>query len=103
MGDLLPKIIKTCRLYGKKLVPVTPSLDQHDVRLLGVLQEDATLSINEMAERINLSPNACWKRIKRLEAEGYVKKRVALLDAQKLGAGVTVLSRFEPPNTQTNG
>jgi len=90
MGDLIPKIIKTCRLYGKKLVQVTPSLDQHDVRLLGVLQEDATLSINEMAERINLSPNACWKRIKRLEAEGYVKKRVALLDAQKLGAGVTV-------------
>jgi Lrp/AsnC family transcriptional regulator len=56
--------------------------------LLGVLQEDATLSIIEMAERINLSPNACWKRIKRLETEGYVKKRVALLDAQKLGAGV---------------
>ncbi len=69
---------------------VASSLDPYDVRLLGLLQEDATLSIHEMAERIHLSSNACWKRIKRLEAEGYVKKRVALLDAQKLGAGVTV-------------
>ncbi len=65
-------------------------MDPYDIRLLGVLQEDATLSVNEIAERIHLSPNACWKRIKRLEAEGYVRKRVALLDAQKLGAGVTV-------------
>ena len=71
-------------------MPAPPSLDAYDVRLLGVLQEDATLSINEMAERINLSANACWKRVKRLEAEGYIRKRVALLDAQKLGAGVTV-------------
>ena len=65
-------------------------LDVYDLRLLGLLQEDATLSIAEMAERIALSSNACWKRVKRLEAEGYVRKRVALLDADKLGAGVTV-------------
>ena len=88
--NLLPKIDRLSYVEGINLVPATPSLDPHDVRLLAVLQEDATLSINEMAERINLSPNACWKRVKRLEAEGYILKRVALLDAQKLGAGVTV-------------
>ena len=71
-------------------MPNAQSLDAYDVRLLGVLQEDASLSISEMAECINLSSNACWKREKRLEAEGFIRKRVALLDAQKLGAAVTV-------------
>jgi Lrp/AsnC family transcriptional regulator len=73
-----------------KLVADALSLDAHDVRLLGLLQEDAALSINELAERIHLSSNACWKRVKRLEAEGVIRKRVALLDAQKLGVAVTV-------------
>jgi Lrp/AsnC family transcriptional regulator len=66
------------------------SLDSFDVRILGVLQEDASVSIAEVAERINLSQNACWRRIKRLEEDGYIKRRVALLDPVKLGAGVTV-------------
>ncbi len=73
-----------------KLVSDALSLDAHDIRLLGLLQEDAALSINELAERIHLSSNACWKRVKRLEAEGVIRKRVALLDAQKLGVAVTV-------------
>lgn len=66
------------------------NVDAHDVRLLALLQEDASLSIADLAERIHLSSNACWKRMKRLEAEGVIRKRVALLDAEKLGAGVTV-------------
>ena len=60
------------------------------MQLLALLQTDSTLSIAELAERIHLSSNACWKRVKRLEAEGVIRKRVALLDAGKLGAGVTV-------------
>lgn len=71
-------------------LPTKPEIDSHDVRLLALLQEDATLPIAELAERIHLSPNACWKRVKRLEAEGVIRKRVALLDPEKLGAGVTV-------------
>jgi Lrp/AsnC family transcriptional regulator len=67
-----------------------PVLDTYDLRLLALLQEDATLSIADLADRIHLSPNACWKRVKRLEAEGVIRKRVALLDPVKLGAGVTV-------------
>jgi Lrp/AsnC family transcriptional regulator len=43
-----------------------------------------------IGESVNLSQNACWRRIKRLEEEGFIKGRVALLDAKKLGAGVTV-------------
>ena len=50
------------------------------------------MPIAELAERIHLSSNACWKRLKRLEAEGVIRKRVALLDAGKLGAGVTVFA-----------
>ena len=69
---------------------MTVPTDAHDLRLLALLQDDATLSIAELAERIHLSSNACWKRVKRLEAEGVIRKRVALLDAARLGAGVTV-------------
>ena len=68
----------------------TATVDAHDLRLLALLQDDATLSIAELAERIHLSSNACWKRVKRLEAEGVIRRRVALLDAARLGAGVTV-------------
>lgn len=64
--------------------------DSTDIKLLKLLQEDATLSINDLGEQVHLSQNACWRRIKRLEAEGYVRRRVALLDARKLGCGVTV-------------
>ena len=65
-------------------------LDGIDLRILGVLQEDASLSIHEVAEQVHLSQNACWRRIKRLDEEGVIRRRVALLDADKLGVGVTV-------------
>jgi Lrp/AsnC family transcriptional regulator len=66
------------------------ALDSVDVSILAVLQKDASRSIAEIAERVHLSQNACWRRIKRLEDEGVIKKRVALLDPEKLGVGVTV-------------
>ena len=65
-------------------------LDGTDLRILALLQENAEHSIGEIAETIHLSQNACWRRIRRLEEEGYILKRVALLDAVKLGAGMTV-------------
>jgi Lrp/AsnC family transcriptional regulator len=67
-----------------------PAIDAADLRILGVLQEDASLSIGEVAERVNLSQNACWRRIKRLEEDGVILRRVALLNAARLEAGVTV-------------
>ncbi|MDQ2861480.1 MAG: Lrp/AsnC family transcriptional regulator [Pseudomonadota bacterium] len=60
------------------------------MRILSVLQEDAALAVGEVARRVNLSANACWRRIKRLEAEGFILRRVALLDATRLDAGVMV-------------
>ncbi len=61
-----------------------------DRRLLALVQEDAALSIGELGERVHLSVNACWRRLKRLEQDGYIRRRVALLDAHRLGVGTTV-------------
>lgn len=66
------------------------SLDDADIRILGILQEDATLSIANVASKANMSQNACWRRIKRLEESGVILKRVALLDAGALGLDLTV-------------
>ncbi|MDX2211406.1 MAG: Lrp/AsnC family transcriptional regulator [Sphingopyxis sp.] len=65
-------------------------LDNVDRRILALLQCDATLSIADVAERVGLSQTPCWKRIKRLEADGIITDRVALLDRAKLGVGTTV-------------
>jgi Lrp/AsnC family transcriptional regulator len=64
--------------------------DGIDLKILDLLQNDASLSIAEIADRVHLSQNACWRRIKQLEDEGIIVKRVALLDPEKLGVGVTV-------------
>jgi Lrp/AsnC family transcriptional regulator len=66
-------------------------LDGHDIAILAVLQENADLPVAQVAERVQLSPNACWRRIKRLEEDGFISRRVALLDARKLRAGLTVI------------
>lgn len=60
------------------------SLDNIDRQLLSLLQTDGTLSLNDLAERVNLTTTPCWKRLKKLEDEGYIEKRVALLSAEKL-------------------
>lgn len=65
-------------------------LDRTDRRLLALLQDDASLTMGQLAEAVNLSPNPCWRRVRRLEEEGYIKRRVALVDAAKLGAGTVV-------------
>lgn len=64
--------------------------DDMDLKILDILQNDASLSIAEIAGRVHLSQNACWRRIKELEEEGIITKRVALLDPEKLGVGITV-------------
>ncbi|EOC0585911.1 Lrp/AsnC family transcriptional regulator [Cronobacter sakazakii] len=64
-------------------------LDKIDCRLLALLQEDATLSLQALADAVNLTTTPCWKRLRRLEDDGYIIKRVALLDPEKLGLGLT--------------
>ncbi len=65
-------------------------LDRLDSQILHRLQLDAGISNAELAEQIGLSANACWRRVKRLEDEGVIRARVALLDPNRLGLGVTV-------------
>ena len=65
-------------------------LDTIDWAILGVLQADASLPVHEVGERVGLSSNACWRRIRRLEDSGVIARRVALLDAEKLGLATTV-------------
>jgi len=60
-----------------------------------LLQEDASISIAELAQRINLSQTPCWKRVQRLEATGVIQKRVALIDPEKVGLGLTVFVSIE--------
>jgi Lrp/AsnC family transcriptional regulator len=68
---------------------VKVALDSMDRRLLGIIQEDCTLSVQQLGERVGLSANPCWRRLKRLEAEGVIRKRVALIDPEKVGLGLT--------------
>ena len=65
-------------------------MDTIDRKILSLLQEDATLSIENIASKVHLSSTPCWKRIRRLEDDGVIEKRVALLNPDKVGAGVTV-------------
>jgi Lrp/AsnC family transcriptional regulator len=59
------------------------------------LQQDSTLSIAEMAERVGLSATPCWKRIQKLEAAGVILRRVALLDPVRVGMGLSVFVAVE--------
>ncbi len=70
-------------------------LDAIDRKILLTLQEDASLSVAEIGQRVGLSSTPCWKRIQRLEAEGVIQKRVAIVDQKKVGLGITVFVSVE--------
>ncbi|MCB1381319.1 MAG: AsnC family transcriptional regulator, partial [Alphaproteobacteria bacterium] len=65
-------------------------MDDLDRRILAQLQRDATLPLDLLGERVGLSRNACWRRIKVLEESGVLRARVALLDPARIGLGLTV-------------
>ncbi|MCK0143989.1 Lrp/AsnC family transcriptional regulator [Aliiroseovarius sp. F20344] len=65
-------------------------LDSVDRRILRALQRSGRISNAELSEKVNLSPSACHRRVQRLEAEGFIKNYVALLDARKLNCPTTV-------------
>jgi Lrp/AsnC family transcriptional regulator len=70
-------------------------MDAIDRKILAVMQEDASLSVAEIGSRVGLSSTPCWKRIQRLEADGVIQKRVALIDPGKIGLGITVFVSVE--------
>jgi Lrp/AsnC family transcriptional regulator len=65
-------------------------MDWVDRKILNLLQADASLTVKQIAEQIPLSSTPCWKRIQKLEAQGFIRARVALLDPVKVNASVTV-------------
>jgi len=69
---------------------VAEILDAIDARILELIQNDASLSVAEIADRVGLSSSPCWRRIKRLEDAGIIQKRVTILDRQKLGLSFEV-------------
>jgi Lrp/AsnC family transcriptional regulator len=70
-------------------------MDDIDRALLEILQQNATLSIAQMADRVGLSPTPCWKRIQKLEAAGVIIRRVAVVDPDRVGVGLSVLVSIE--------
>ncbi len=65
-------------------------MDSFDRHILALLQEDGSRSLAEISEKIGLSQTPCWRRIQQLEQSGVIRKRVALLDSDKLNVGLTV-------------
>jgi Lrp/AsnC family transcriptional regulator len=70
-------------------------MDAIDRKILTVLQEDASLAVAEIGNRVGLSSTPCWKRIQRLEADGVILRRVALVDQDSVGLGITVFVSVE--------
>jgi Lrp/AsnC family transcriptional regulator len=66
-------------------------MDKTDLRILELIQQDASRSTADIANAVGLSPSPCWRRISLLEEAGVIRKRVALLDREKLGLNVTVI------------
>ena len=70
-------------------------MDAIDRKILAVVQEDSSLSVAEIGQRVGLSSTPCWKRLQRLEADGVITRRVAIIDPEKVGLGITVFVSVE--------
>lgn len=66
------------------------NIDDTDRQILKILQTDSTVSLETIAERLSVSVNTCWRRVRRLEEDGIILSRVAICDPEKLGVGQTV-------------
>ncbi len=67
-------------------------LDHFDCRILEELQRDAAQSQRALAEKVGLSQNACWRRLKALETDGVIQRRTAVIDRERIGGGFVVFS-----------
>ena len=77
---------------------MTTELNSLDIKILDLLQQDASLTSQQIAERINLSQSPCWRRIQRLREEGLIERQVALLNREKLGMEVVVFATVNLAN-----
>ena len=74
---------------------MSDELDAHERRILQVLQEDASLSTGAIAEAVGLSPSPCWRRIDRLERDGFIKRRVAIVERRKVGLNAQIFAQVK--------
>ena len=72
-----------------------PALDAIDIKILDVMQRNASLSSAELADRVGLSQSPCWRRIQRLRDEGYIKAVVALVDQKKVGLNMQIFAHVK--------
>jgi Lrp/AsnC family transcriptional regulator len=70
-------------------------LDHFEQKILRELQRDASQTTAEIADKVGLTPSPCWRRIDRLEKEGLIRKRVALLDRRKVGLNAQVFAQVK--------
>lgn len=77
-------------------------LDKIDRNIIGILQRDATVSVQDIAGQVGLTNNPCWRRIKRLEEQGVIERRVAIVNPKAIGLGITafVSIRIDSHNQQ---
>lgn len=74
---------------------MSEGLTAFDIKILEVLQKDASLSTAEIAERVGLSQSPCWRRLQRLREEGYISRQVAILNREKLNNVIFILSTLK--------
>lgn len=72
---------------------MSQELDTIDIKILALLQQDASLSTAEVAERVGVSQSPCWRRIQRLRDDGYIKATVAIVDRRKLGFQIQIFAQ----------
>ena len=77
-------------------------MDNTDLELLTLIQRDDSISLEDMAAHVGLSKTPCWRRIQKLEQQGYVRKRVALLDSDKFNLGVSVFVQVKTNQHDAN-
>lgn len=70
-------------------------MDNTDYKILAILQEDASLSVAEISSRVNLSQTPCWRRIQKLEEQGVIERRVAIVNPDAIGLGLSIFVEIE--------
>ena len=78
-------------------------MDRLDREILRLIAVDASLSLQEIATKVGLTPTPCWKRIRRMEQEGIIQRRIAVLDPEKVGLPVSVFVAVETADHSADG
>jgi Lrp/AsnC family transcriptional regulator len=84
-----------CSIWLRGEIAMPAELDTIDLKILTLLQQDASLSTADLAERVGVSQSPCWRRIQRLREEGYIKATVAIVDRQKLGFMMHIFAQLK--------